>query len=243
MPVNHQKDYYQVLGVSEKASFDEIKKAYRKLAVRYHPDKNPSNVKEAESKFKEISEAYYVLSDEKRRSQYDQMRRFGGAYAGNFAGSQGFDFEDFLRQFSSQGGAGSRGAGRQGKSHGRYSVFDDILGDIFTNLGSQGPARGFRASYPPQDAGFNFYTTDTEPDAELEPAASDVDTRVNLRISKEKAEKGGKVTFRTPEGKTLSVKIPPRTRPHQKLRLVRQGRLCPACSHEGDLVLQIKIGS
>jgi DnaJ-class molecular chaperone len=64
---------------------------------------------------------------------------------------------------------------------------------------------------------------------------------VNLRISKEKAEKGGKVNFRTPEGKAISVKIPANTRPNQKLRLARQGRPCPTCQHEGDLILQIKV--
>ena len=123
-----QKDYYKILGVSEKATPEEIKKAYRKLAVKYHPDKNPSNVKEAETKFKEISEAYYVLSDEKRRGQYDQMRRFGGGVGTNFAGAQGFDFEDLLRQFSGQGRRRS----------GRYSAFGDIFEDLFKDLGAGG---------------------------------------------------------------------------------------------------------
>ncbi len=93
------KNYYDLLGVSEKASAEEIKKAYRKLAVKYHPDKNPNNVKEAESRFKEISEAYFVLSDEKKRAQYDQMRKYGGG-SGNFAGSQGFNYEDLFNQYS-----------------------------------------------------------------------------------------------------------------------------------------------
>src|SRR3989338_4519256 len=101
-----QKDYYKVLGVSEKASADEIKKVYRKLAVKYHPDKNQGN-KDAETKFKGLSEAYYVLSDPKRRTQYDQMRQLGGGQSANFAGSQGFDFEDLLRQFGSGRGKSS----------------------------------------------------------------------------------------------------------------------------------------
>ncbi|MEI8355923.1 MAG: DnaJ domain-containing protein, partial [Deltaproteobacteria bacterium] len=75
MANGEKRDYYEVLGVHRNASETEIKKAYRKHALRYHPDKNPGNAKQSEAKFKEISEAYYVLSDEKRRAQYDQMRK------------------------------------------------------------------------------------------------------------------------------------------------------------------------
>jgi DnaJ-class molecular chaperone len=213
----NQKDYYKVLGVSEKAPAEEIKKAYRKLAVKYHPDKNPGN-KEAESKFKELSVAYYVLSDAKRRGEYDQMRQFGGGYAGNFAGSRGFDFEEMLRQF----GHGRSGRTASAGPGSRYSMFGDVFEDLFSNLGGGGPGE-IRYRVEPEEAG------------------EETDVVVNLKISREKAEKGGQVTFRSPFGKTLTVSIPPGTRTAQKLRLTRQGRVCGACRHEGDLILQIKI--
>ena len=212
------KDYYQTLGVAETSPPEEIKKIYRKLALQYHPDRNPGN-KAAEAKFKEISGAYYVLSDPKRRAEYDRMRRFGGPSTGDFAGAQGFDFEELLKQFRT--GRGSR------SERGRYSGFGDIFEDLFSGQGG-GVSYKF---YSPGPGG-------SGPETQEEQAKADV--YVNLRISKEKAEKGGRVAFRTPEGKTLSVTIPPRTRDGQRLKLARQGRLCPACRHEGDLILQIE---
>ena len=74
--MSQKRDYYEVLGVDKKATADEIKKAYRKLAIKYHPDKNPGD-KEAEEKFKEAAEAYSVLSDDTKRQQYDQFGHDG----------------------------------------------------------------------------------------------------------------------------------------------------------------------
>lgn len=127
-----KKDFYSILSVSRSASADEIKKAYRKLAMQYHPDKNPGD-KKAEEKFKEISEAYEVLSDTKKREMYDQFghagaQGFGGA-GGPFGGAGGFG-----GGFGGAGGAGSQAGGDPFQD-----IFGDVFGDIFGGRGPGGP--------------------------------------------------------------------------------------------------------
>jgi molecular chaperone DnaJ len=101
-----KRDYYEILGVSKSASEDEIKKAYRKMAVKYHPDKNPDN-KEAEEKFKEAAEAYEVLSNSQKKAQYDRFGHagMGGAAGGGFGGG-GMNMEDIFSQFGDIFGGG-----------------------------------------------------------------------------------------------------------------------------------------
>ncbi|MFI3315324.1 MAG: DnaJ domain-containing protein, partial [Rikenellaceae bacterium] len=120
-----KRDYYEVLGVSKNATADEIKKAYRKAAIKFHPDKNPGD-KEAEDKFKEAAEAYDILSSPDKKSRYDQFGHsgmnggFGGGGAGGFSG--GFNMDDIFDRFGdifgghfggfggfNGGGGGSRG--------------------------------------------------------------------------------------------------------------------------------------
>ncbi|MFN6074835.1 MAG: DnaJ domain-containing protein, partial [Fluviicola sp.] len=91
-----KRDYYDVLGVSKSASESEIKKAYRKLALQYHPDKNPDDAV-AEEKFKEAAEAYEVLSNAEKKARYDQYGHAG--MSGGFGGSGGMDMNDIFSQF------------------------------------------------------------------------------------------------------------------------------------------------
>jgi molecular chaperone DnaJ len=150
-----EKDYYAALGVAKDADAAAIKKAYRQLARELHPDKNPGNT-QAETRFKEVSEAYDVLSDPKRRAEYDEARRlfgsggfrpgagapggFPGGFPGGTTGGQPFDLGDIF------GGAGAPGAG------GRAGGLGDIFGGLFNNTAgtstrgrqqaASGPARG-----------------------------------------------------------------------------------------------------
>jgi DnaJ-class molecular chaperone len=138
-----EKDYYDILGVKKTATDDEIKKAYRSLAKKFHPDKNKGN-KDAENKFKEMSEAYAVLSDKEKREQYDRLgkeafRHGGGGGQNPFQGGAnpfgaGFDFSQFTGSTRARGGR--RPAGGTGG-------FTDIFSDLFGGGGfEQGPERG-----------------------------------------------------------------------------------------------------
>lgn len=131
--MTNKRDYYEILGVQKNASTDEIKKSYRKLAREYHPDVNKASG--AESKFKEINEAYSVLSDPQKRSQYDQFGHAGTQFGGaGGAGFGGYDFSDMFRGFS--GGFGS-------------SPFEDLFESVFGGGGRrrEGPRRGADLRY------------------------------------------------------------------------------------------------
>ena len=120
------KDYYEILGLQKGASDDEIKRAFRKLAIKYHPDKNQGN-KEAENKFKEINEAYQVLSDPEKKARYDQFGTADGAgFGGSGSGFGGFDFSDM-------GGFGD--------------IFDSFFGGGGGSQRRNGPKRGADLEY------------------------------------------------------------------------------------------------
>ena len=126
-----KRDYYEVLGLQKGASEDEIKKAFRKMAMKYHPDKNPGN-KEAEEKFKEVNEAYSVLSDPDKKSKYDRFGHagvdpngMGGAGFGGFGGAGGFGgFEDIFDMFG--GAFGGFGGGQQRRSNQPICTVPDL---------------------------------------------------------------------------------------------------------------------
>jgi molecular chaperone DnaJ len=223
-------DYYKALGVDAKASTDDIKKAYRKLAKQFHPDTTGGD-KAKESRFKEISNAYEVLGDTKKRGQYDQLREYarsGGGFPGRggapggFAGGQVFDLNDLFGQFF---------GGRQGGPGGRVRVervdFDPEVG------GWQQQPRGGRP--PAEDAEF-----------ESKVRASDgswlgvkgVDVTSEVRIPFERAILGTVAEVATVDGKA-TVKIPPGTSSGKKLRL--RGKGVTDGSRVGDHYITVQI--
>jgi DnaJ-class molecular chaperone len=216
------KDYYKVLGVSEGAAPDEIKRAYRSLALKYHPDRARGDKKQAEEKFKEVSEAYYVLSDEKRRQQYDAFRQGYGAYAGeDFARAQGFNFDEILKAFTGSG-RGSR------RSSFGDSDFDGIF-DIFRHMRSGGAT--YTYVYNGNDAPGGYARAH---------ARTDTDIHATLQVPAAVAQRGGEAVF-SYKGKKITLRIKPGTQNGQKLRIRGQGQICPHCRHSGDLILTIKL--
>jgi curved DNA-binding protein len=179
------KDYYEMLGVSKTASDDEIKRAYRKLAMKYHPDRN-ANKKEAEERFKELNEAYAVLSDKEKRKQYDTFGKEG--FHQRFSQEdifRGFDFEDiFSSLFGGRGRRESRSGGRGG--------FD--FGDIFSRAyqgGARSPQKG-------QDALYELPIT-------LEEAAFGGEKRISIPKNGKVEEINVRIPAGIPSGKKLRV--------------------------------------
>ena len=207
MPKN---DYYSTLGVARGAKPEEIKKAYRKLAMKFHPDKNP-NDKKAEEKFKELSEAYEVLSDTKRREMYDQ---FG--FAGNNQGFAG------AGAGGGPGGFGGFGGFQQGEGSEQFQdIFGDIFGDVF------GGARAGRGPGRKQRGADLRYTLTIA----FEESAIGTEKPVHFMRNRTGRE----------ETARLSVKVPAGVKPGQRLRLAGEGDSGPQGGPAGDLFVIINV--
>ncbi len=225
------KDYYKTLGVSETADADEIKKAYRKLAKKYHPDANPGDEAAAE-RFKEINEANETLSDTGKRQQYDDVRRFGGAGFQGFrpgarpggAGPQGFDMHDIFSQFGAGRGGGPGGATFRTRNVGGFGDLGDILSSMF------GGGIGGAQRFGPQ-RGRDHHA---EVEVPFDTAAQGGSTVITL------ARAGA--PGQAPETRRLSVKIPKGIEDGGRIRLKGQGEPGMAGGPPGDLIIKINMG-
>jgi len=217
------KDYYRILGVGKSASSQDIKKAYRKLAMKYHPDRNQEN-KAAEEKFKEISEAYAVLSDPEKKKQYDMFgaEGFQQKYSQEDIFSS-FDFSDILREF----GFGNMGGRTKGRGSGIFS-------NIFTS-----PGRGnkHRTYSDPYNSSFTDFGGRTGP-------LKGQDAIYELPVSLEDIVKTTQKTISyslDAKHQQIKVKIPAGIADGKKLRLAGKGQQGPEGGQPGDLYVKIKI--
>ena len=209
------KDFYAILGVSKDASDADIKKAYRKLARKYHPDQNPGDAA-AESKFKELSEAHSVLSDAEERKEYDAIRAMGSGArftAPGGAGAGGFE-DVFGTMF---GGPGARGGQRYTYQQGEY---DDLLGGLFGG-GRFGQTTG----------GYRGYGGPTR--------GRDITASTTLDFIT--ATKGDRITLQTSDGREITVNVPAGVADGQKIRLRGKGHPSPDGGEPGDIVLTVKV--
>lgn len=207
------KDFYKVLGVSKDVSAADLKKTYRKLARQYHPDSNPGD-KVAETRFKEISEAYSVLSDEEQRKEYDQIRAMGSGArftAPSGAGQGGFE-DVFGSMFG--GGRGQNYTFQQGGD------YDDLLGGLFGN-GRFGQTTGGYRGYGGPTRGRDI------------TAATTIDFVT--------ATKGDTVTLQTHDGRPIKVKIPAGVADGQKIKLRGKGEPSPDGGEAGDIILTVAV--
>ena len=201
-----KRDYYEVLGVSKDASADDIKRAYKKLAIKYHPDKNPGD-KEAEAKFKEAAEAYDVLSDEQKKSQYDRFGHEGlsrGGFSGGFSGG-GFSFEDIFSHF----------------------------GDIFSDIGGFGNFSGSRprskGSAPGEDLQIGIALT-------LKEIAEGTVKKVRIKRQKACPDCGGKGGTGMKTCSTCSGKGQVRRRMQSVFGEMVNVATCPDCGGTGETI-------
>ncbi|MEI2269535.1 MULTISPECIES: DnaJ C-terminal domain-containing protein [unclassified Microbacterium] len=207
------KDFYKVLGVSKDVSDADLKKTYRKLARTYHPDSNAGDPA-AEAKFKEVSEAYSVLSDKEQRAEYDQLRAMGSGSARFQPGASG-GFEDVFSRFQ-PGGAG----GQQADFDDLFAMFGQQSGGRFGSGRFGQPSGGFRGFGGPQ-------------------RGADVTARTTLDFTT--AVKGDTITLQGDDGKPIKVKIPAGVSDGQKIKLRGRGRPSPDGGEAGDIVLTVGV--
>ncbi len=210
------KDYYAVLGVSRSADADEIKRSFRKLARKYHPDLNPSDAV-AETKFKEINEAYEVLSDSDKRKKYDQFGQYWkqagqGGFGGGYGGGGGFDDADF----------------------GRFNNFDEFINELLGRFNQ--PSGGGFGARGPAGAGFGGGGFGGQGQT-----ATSLDQEAKLSLSFSDAFKGTRKSIRA-NGRSIEVNIPAGVKEGSKVRLRGKG-MASAYGQKGDLYLIISLQS
>jgi molecular chaperone DnaJ len=219
-----EKDFYAILGVPHDADDNAIKKRYRKLARDLHPDHNVGDAK-AEERFKEIGEAYAVLSDSEQRREYDAIRAMshGGA---RFAPGGGGGFEDVFANFGGGGPAGGRVRFGTGGAEGQPNI-EDILGQMF------GGGGGFPGGGP-GGGGYGGFGAPAGP-------RPGVDVQASTRIGFREAVEGSMVTLQSPDLGRINARIPAGVKDGQRIKLRGKGRAGDPGAPAGDLILTVSV--
>jgi curved DNA-binding protein len=219
------KDYYKILGVPRNASEDDIKKAYRKLAMQWHPDRNPGKEKESNEKFKEINEAYGVLGNPEKRKQYDQYGTVGDISDIFSSHATQATFEDLMRDM---GGAGLG-----------FDFLDNIFGDFlrgrnfsFRQYGRRGSPQRIIFEVP---RGSNLEDMYGQAQAQRRPSRS---VNYEISINKEQATRGVEKDLKR-KGKKLRVKIPAGVKNGAKIRLRNARQITD--NQQGDIIIQVRV--
>jgi DnaJ-class molecular chaperone len=214
------RDYYEVLGVKRDATEAEIKKAYRRLARKHHPDVNQSD-KQAEAKFKEVQEAYDVLSDKEKRGQYDMFGHDAFSRGGAPPDPGGFDFQDVFRGGQQPGG----NSGFEG-----FTVNGGNLNDIFGQLFNQ----GFGGQHSWQDSPFGRAQR-------TQVRQRGADKQHQISISFAEAYSGKELTLRSREGEQFKVRIPGGIDSGGKVRVAGKGESGINGGPPGDLIVHVVV--
>ena len=215
------RDYYEILGVPREATNEEIKQVFRRLARQYHPDLNPGN-KQAEEKFKDVGEAYEVLSDPSKRAQYDQFSKFWK--------QRGFQKQTTPKAKTWDNRPNS---GRIGSEEVDFSQFADFNSFVDQVLGRRGESREVANTPSTRDVFNGPRTTKTSYIANSRASRRNVEARLTLPL--EKAYLGGLERIRLEDGRSLEVEMPPAMFTGQTVRLREQG------VGGGDLFLKITV--
>lgn len=220
------RDYYEVLGVKKNASEAELKKAYRKLAMKYHPDRNKDD-KTAEEKFKELNEAYAVLSDLEKRKQYDMFGADG--FRQRFTQEDIFRGTDFSSIFSEMGFGGD--------------IFDNLFGGARGQRRSSGFSNGYSRGYSSGFSGQNPFGGFGGAQQAYQPVKGQ-DFETTITIPFEMAYRGGKQRVSLRNGssqKSLDVTIPAGIESGKKLRLLGKGGPAPSGGTPGNLYIVVNV--
>lgn len=247
-----KRDYYEILEVSKSATPEEIKKAYRKMAIKYHPDKNPGD-KESEEKFKEAAEAYEVLSDAQKKARYDQFGHAGMSGAGGFGGGGGMNMEDIFSHFGDIFGGHFGGGGGFGQQSGpRRMKGSDLRIRVKLNLEEMmnGSTKKVKVKRFKQAKGVTSKTCPTCGGAGYQTKISNTFLgRMQTTVPCGSCQCVGKVADHIPPGannqglskveETVEIKIPAGVREGIQLQVSGKGNDAPFDGVPGDLLVVI----